>query len=222
MLIIPAIDIRGGRCVRLRQGDYNAETIFDADPVAAARRWLAAGAARLHVVDLDGARAGEPVHFDLVTAIARLGTPTQVGGGIRTAAAVARYRAAGLDRVVLGTAAVRDRPLVEALCRDHGDAIVVSLDTRDGLVATDGWTATSSMQAADLAAALTGLGVQRLRLHRYRPRRDPDGAELRGLAEVCRRRATAGDRLRRRRSGGAAGAAGAHGSGGGDRWARPL
>lgn len=161
MEIIPAIDIRGGRCVRLHQGNYNAETVFDADPVAAARRWLAAGASRLHVVDLDGARAGEPVHFDLVTAIARLGPPTQVGGGIRTAAAVARYRAAGLDRVVLGTAAVRDRPLVEALCRAHGAAIVVSLDTRDGLVAIDGWTATSSMQAEDLAAALVGLGVQR-------------------------------------------------------------
>lgn len=161
MQIIPAIDIRAGCCVRLRQGDYEAETVFDEDPVAAARRWIAAGASRLHVVDLDGARDGVPANFDLVVAISRLGPPVQVGGGIRSAETVARYRAAGLDRVVLGTAAVRDRPLIERLCREHGEAIVVSLDAREGRLATDGWTQTSSVQAVELASALVQAGVQR-------------------------------------------------------------
>ena len=162
MDIIPAVDILGGRCVRLLRGDYGAETVFDADPVAAARRWVQAGATRLHVVDLDGARSGEPVNFNLVAAIGRLGVPVQAGGGIRSAAAVARHRAAGIDRVVLGTAAVRDQALVEALCREHGEAIVVSLDAREGLVATDGWTQTSGLGVVDLAETLVGAGVRRL------------------------------------------------------------
>ena len=162
MEIIPAIDIRGGRCVRLRQGDYDAETVFDADPVAAAQRWIDAGAARLHAVDLDGARAGAPRHFDILSAIARLGTPLQVGGGIRSAATAARYREAGVDRLVLGTAAIRDLPLVEALCREHGAAIVVSLDARDGRLAADGWTTPTRIDVLALARTLADSGVPRL------------------------------------------------------------
>lgn len=161
MEIIPAIDIRGGRCVRLRQGDYDAETVFDDDPVAAAQRWVDAGATRLHVVDLDGARHGAPANFELVCAIARLGPPTQTGGGIRDAEAVARYLEAGLMRVALGTAAVRDVDLVARLARDHGDAVIVSLDARDGRVATDGWTETSDLDAIDLARRLVDVGVRR-------------------------------------------------------------
>jgi phosphoribosylformimino-5-aminoimidazole carboxamide ribotide isomerase len=161
MQIIPAIDIRGGRCVRLRQGDYDAETVFDDDPVAAAQRWVDAGAQRLHVVDLDGARDGAPANFDLVTAIAKLGLPTQTGGGIRDADTVRRYLDAGLDRVVLGTAAVRDANLIESLVADCGEALIVSLDARDGLIATDGWTETSDLQASDLAARLVAVGVRR-------------------------------------------------------------
>lgn len=161
MEIIPAIDIRGGRCVRLRQGDYDAETVFDDDPVAAAQRWVDAGATRLHVVDLDGARDGAPANFDLVCAIARLGPPTQTGGGIRDADTVARYLDAGLTRVALGTAAVRDLELVSRLARDNADAVIVSLDARDGRVATDGWTETSELDAIDLARRLVDVGVRR-------------------------------------------------------------
>jgi len=162
MEVIPAIDIRGGRCVRLRQGDYDAETVFDEDPVAAARRWVEAGAGRLHVVDLDGAKAGEPLNLGLVERIAALGVPTQVGGGIRSAETVNRYLGAGLARVVLGTSAVRDPSLVEGLAREFGEAIVVSIDARDGRVATDGWTSTSEMDAVELAQNLAGAGVRRL------------------------------------------------------------
>lgn len=161
MEVIPAIDIRGGRCVRLRQGDYDDETVFDDDPVAAAQRWIDAGATRLHVVDLDGAREGVAVNFDLIAAIAGLGPPVQTGGGIRRAETVARYRDAGVDRVVLGTAAVRDRALVEALCRDHAAAVVISLDAREGRVATDGWTETSEVEAVELALRLVEVGVRR-------------------------------------------------------------
>ncbi len=161
MEVIPAIDIRGGRCVRLRQGDYDDETVFDDDPVAAAQRWIDAGATRLHVVDLDGAREGVAVNFDLIAAIAGLGPPVQTGGGIRRAETVARYRDAGVDRVVLGTAAVRDRALVKALCRDHAAAVVISLDAREGRVATDGWTETSEVEAVELALRLVEVGVRR-------------------------------------------------------------
>ena len=161
MQIIPAIDIRDGRCVRLHQGRYDRETVFDDDPLAAAQRWVDAGATRLHVVDLDGARTGDPVNLPHVARIARLGPPVQCGGGIRDAATAARLLDAGVDRVILGTAAVHDALLVETLCRDHGDAIVVSLDARDGLVATDGWTRTSRLRAVDLAAQLEGAGVSR-------------------------------------------------------------
>jgi phosphoribosylformimino-5-aminoimidazole carboxamide ribotide isomerase len=162
MEVIPAIDIRGGRCVRLRQGDYDAETVFDDDPVAAARRWVEVGAGRLHVVDLDGAKSGEPVHSALVERIAALGVPTQVGGGIRSAETVDRYVGAGLARVVLGTSAVRDPGLVEELAARFGEAVVVSIDARDGRVATDGWTSTSEVDAVELAQRLAAVGVRRL------------------------------------------------------------
>ena len=166
MEIIPAVDIRGGHCVRLHQGDYAAETVFDDDPAAAARRWFEVGAPRLHVVDLDGARSGEPVQFDLVAAIIRAGTlasvPVQVGGGIRTVETVQRYIDVGVTRVILGTAAVRDAALVRQLCAAHGDAVVVSIDARDGYVAVAGWTETSEVRAVDLAHRLTDLGLERL------------------------------------------------------------
>jgi phosphoribosylformimino-5-aminoimidazole carboxamide ribotide isomerase len=161
MEIIPAIDIRGGRCVRLRQGDYSAETVFDDDPIAVAQRWLDAGASRLHVVDLDGARDGVPTNFDLIAAIAHLDVPVQTGGGIRTAETVGRYRDAGVHRVIIGTAAVADPSFVEQLCRDHGSAVVVSLDARNNRLATDGWTRTSNLDVVDFALELAEAGVQR-------------------------------------------------------------
>ena len=161
MEIIPAIDIRDGHAVRLHQGRFDAETMFDADPLDAARRWVEAGATRLHVVDLDGARTGRPANLEHVAAIAGLGPAVQCGGGIRDAASALRVLAAGVDRVILGTAAVADLAFVESVCRDHAAAVVVSLDARDGRVATDGWTRTSAVRAIDLAATLEGAGVRR-------------------------------------------------------------
>jgi phosphoribosylformimino-5-aminoimidazole carboxamide ribotide isomerase len=185
--IIPAIDIRGGRCVRLFQGRYDRETVFDSDPVDAARRWIDAGATRLHVVDLDGARSGDPVNLPHVARIAGLGPPVQCGGGVRDAARAGRLLDAGVDRVILGTAAVHDAALVEALCRDHPGAIVASLDARDGFVATDGWTRTSRVRAAELATALQELGVPRFvytDISRDGAMTEPNTAALGALVEV--------------------------------------
>lgn len=160
--IIPAIDIRGGRCVRLLQGDYNCETVYDADPVAVARRWAAAGAPRLHVVDLDAARSGAPVNAALIAAIARaVPVPLQAGGGIRSEAIARAYWEAGVDRVVLGTAAVRDVALVERLVALASERVVVAVDSRDGIVRVDGWTEAANVSALELVARMTALGVRR-------------------------------------------------------------
>ncbi len=160
--VIPAIDIRGGRCVRLLQGDYGRETVYDADPVAVARRWAAAGAPRLHVVDLDAARVGAPVNADMIAAIARaVPVPLQVGGGIRSEAVARAYWEVGVERVVLGTAAVRDTTLVAGLVACAPERVVVAVDARDGAVRVDGWTAATDLSALDLVARMTALGVRR-------------------------------------------------------------
>lgn len=160
--VIPSIDIRGGRCVRLRQGDYAAETVYDDDPLAVARRWVAQGARRLHLVDLDAARTGTPVHRDLIAAIVReAGIPVQVGGGIRDAATARAYLEMGVARVVLGTAAVRDPDLVAWLVARDPEAVIVAVDARDGVVRTEGWTVTSAVTAVALAERMTALGVRR-------------------------------------------------------------
>jgi len=163
MEIIPAIDIRAGRCVRLTQGDYERETVFAEDPAAIARRWQDAGAQRLHVVDLDGAREGRPVNAAAIQRVlASVFLPVQVGGGIRELVAVQRYLEMGADRVILGTAAAKDRLFLgEALAR-HGDRIVVAVDAREGVVVAEGWRETTALKAVDLAQELTGLGVQRI------------------------------------------------------------
>jgi phosphoribosylformimino-5-aminoimidazole carboxamide ribotide isomerase len=162
MLVIPAIDLRGGRCVRLYQGDYARETVVGDDPVAMARHWQAAGARLLHVVDLDGARAGRPVQLDLVGRIcAALAIPVELGGGLRTAGDVAAALAAGVARVILGTAALEEPALVTALLARHGpECIVLGLDARDGRVASRGWLATSEVAAVDLARAMAAAGVR--------------------------------------------------------------
>lgn len=163
MEIIPAIDIRGGRCVRLEQGDYERETVFDSDPVAAARRWQAAGARRLHVVDLDGARDGRPGNEDAIRAILNSSAvPVQVGGGIRDIAAIQRYVEAGAGRVILGTAAVKDQTTLINAVTLFRERIVVGVDARDGLVATEGWLETSTLPATDLVKQLSELGVTRI------------------------------------------------------------
>ena len=144
MILYPAIDIRGGQAVRLLQGDYERETAYDADPVDAARRWAGDGAEFLHVVDLDGAKAGAPQNLEAVRRIAAaVECPIQVGGGLRDAASVDAVLAAGAARVVIGTAALRDPEFLDRALDAHGERVVVSLDTRGGMVSLAGWTETS-------------------------------------------------------------------------------
>jgi phosphoribosylformimino-5-aminoimidazole carboxamide ribotide isomerase len=160
--VIPAIDLRDGRCVRLVQGDYDRETVFSDDPIAVARRWAEEGAPRLHIVDLDGAREGRPVNDEIVRGIIEaVDLPVQVAGGVRDLGAVEGWLAAGAERVVLGTAALRDPDLVAEACRRHGERIVVSIDARDGVVAVEGWREATSEQAEALLPRLAALGVQR-------------------------------------------------------------
>ncbi len=162
MEIIPAIDLRGGRCVRLFQGDYDRETVFSDDPVATAQRWTDEGAPRLHVVDLDGAREGRPVNDAAVRAIiAAVPVPVQVAGGVRDLDAIERWLASGADRVVLGTAAVRDPALAAQAARRHGERLVVSVDGRDGYFAAQGWREQTDQRVEDLLRRFFELGVQR-------------------------------------------------------------
>ncbi len=162
--MIPAIDLKGGRCVRLRQGRMDAETVFDDDPVAVAGRWIEAGADRLHLVDLDGATQGEPAHEATIHAIAHAypDTPLQIGGGIRSRETVLRYLEAGVAYVIVGTRAVREPALVEALCQELPGHVCVGLDARGGYVATDGWQQTSQVPAVELAQRFGQAGVSAL------------------------------------------------------------
>jgi phosphoribosylformimino-5-aminoimidazole carboxamide ribotide isomerase len=163
MELIPAIDIKNGRCVRLFQGDFAQETVYGDDPAAVALRWVDQGATRLHLVDLDGARAGQPVNAELISTIARaVPIPVQVGGGLRSAAHVEQLLEAGAARVILGTAAVRDPELVAQLAQRFGDAIIVGVDARDGLVATEGWLDTATIRATDLVDRMAAVGVRRV------------------------------------------------------------
>ncbi|HET6572729.1 MAG TPA: 1-(5-phosphoribosyl)-5-[(5-phosphoribosylamino)methylideneamino]imidazole-4-carboxamide isomerase [Fimbriiglobus sp.] len=152
MLIYPAIDIRDGRCVRLVQGDYSRETVFSDDPVVMARRWVEQGADRLHLVDLDGAKAGRPVNGPVVRRIVEsVNVPCQLGGGIRSEGDLGEVLAWGVRWVVLGTRALQDPAWVRSAAEQHPGRIVLGLDARDGLVATDGWLNTSQVKATDLA-----------------------------------------------------------------------
>ncbi len=161
MILYPAIDILDGRAVRLVQGDFDRATEYAADPLEAARGWAAAGAARLHVVDLDGARSGAPVNLDAVRAIvAETGLPVALGGGLRTAEAITDALGAGVERVVLGTAAFRDPDLLDAAIGAHGERVAVSIDVRHGSVATAGWTQTASLDAVTAAVRLGERGVR--------------------------------------------------------------
>jgi phosphoribosylformimino-5-aminoimidazole carboxamide ribotide isomerase len=162
MEVIPSIDLKGGRCVRLYQGDYAKETVFSNDPVGTAQRWESLGAPRLHVVDLDGAASGEPQHLTVIARIAAtLRIPVQVGGGIRQMEMIEQYVKAGIKRVVLGTAAVENPKLVEEACLAFGDAIVLGVDARDGFVAVRGWQDKTAVSAADLIKQMEALGARR-------------------------------------------------------------
>jgi len=163
MDIIPAIDIRGGRCVRLYQGDYSKETVFSEDPVAVALEWQAQGARWLHLVDLDGASRGEPVNLPTIEAIVRqVRISVEVGGGIRSESTVSWLLGLGVKRVILGTVAVENPDLVAGLCRKFGEAVVVGIDARDGYVATRGWLKGTDITALELGRKMAGLGVRRL------------------------------------------------------------
>jgi phosphoribosylformimino-5-aminoimidazole carboxamide ribotide isomerase len=151
VLILPAIDLRGGQCVRLRQGDYAQETVFDADPAAVARRWVEQGATWLHIVDLDGARAGQPINGASVRAIVQAGVPCQLGGGIRTEADLNEVFGWGVQRVVLGTRALQDADWCATMCRQFPGRVALGIDARDGRVATEGWLHTSDISALALA-----------------------------------------------------------------------
>ena len=158
--VFPAIDLRGGRCVRLVQGDFGREKEYDADPIHRAREWERRGAHALHVVDLDGAREGRPAQLDLVGEIARsVGIPVQVGGGLRTLEDLRSAREAGASRVVVGTSAVEERDLRLRAIDELGPDLLVAVDARDGVVATRGWMSSSGIGVLDLAEELASDGV---------------------------------------------------------------
>ena len=162
MLILPAIDIREGRCVRLYQGRLEDETVYSTDPVAVARGWVERGASWLHVVDLDGAFAGRPRNLEVVTAIIKAaGVPVQVGGGIRSLESLAAMIAAGAARVVLGTVAITSPEVVTAAVERFGEQVVVGIDSRAGMVAIEGWEATVARGAVEFAQSMATLGVKR-------------------------------------------------------------
>jgi phosphoribosylformimino-5-aminoimidazole carboxamide ribotide isomerase len=162
MEIIPAIDLKDGNCVRLYQGDYEQETIFSTDPVEVALEWQSLGAPRLHIVDLDGAAAGEPRNLDTITQIAStVWLSIQLGGGIRTSEAAERVLRAGVDRIILGTAAIENTGLVEEICHRFGDAVIIGIDARNGYVATQGWRKLTTTTAAELVQSMAALGAKR-------------------------------------------------------------
>jgi phosphoribosylformimino-5-aminoimidazole carboxamide ribotide isomerase len=162
MLLIPAIDLKDGRCVRLRQGDMQSETIFSEDPVAMARYWVAQGARRLHIVDLNGARSGRPINEAVVRKIiAAVGAevPIQLGGGLRDLDIIERYIDDGVGFVVIGTAAVKNPGFLHDACSAFGGHVIVALDAKDGKVATDGWSKLTGHDVVDLARKFQDYGV---------------------------------------------------------------
>jgi phosphoribosylformimino-5-aminoimidazole carboxamide ribotide isomerase len=163
MLILPAIDLRAGKCVRLLRGDYAQETVYGDDPVAMGRRWVAAGATFLHVVDLDGALQGQAVNGAAIAGLcSSLAIPIQVGGGVRTVERAGVLLGMGVDRVIFGTAALEEPSVVADACRRFAGRVAVGIDARDGKVAVKGWTETSGVAAVDLALRMQDAGAARI------------------------------------------------------------
>lgn len=161
MIILPAIDLKDGKCVRLRQGKAEDVTVYSDDPVAQALSWLAQGAEQLHVVDLDGAFQGEPRHEETIARIVRaIGIPVEVGGGLRTDAHIERVLKAGVARAIIGTRALESLAALEALTGRFGDKIAVGIDARDGFVQVKGWVETTGTRAVDLAKQVESAGVR--------------------------------------------------------------
>lgn len=161
MLIIPAIDLKDGKCVRLKQGRMEDDTVFSDNPVATAQHWVNEGARRLHLVDLNGAFAGTPIHKPVVEAIckAQPELPIQIGGGIRSLETIQHYLEAGVSFVIIGTKAVQDPNFVEQACKQFAGHIIVGIDAKDGMVATDGWANVTNVKATDLAKRFADAGV---------------------------------------------------------------
>lgn len=161
MLILPAIDLKDGKCVRLKQGRMEDNTVFGDDPVAMATSWVEKGARRLHLVDLNGAFDGEPTHKKVVTDIAKAHPelPIQIGGGIRTLATIEHYLQAGVSYCIIGTKAVEDPDFVEKACQSFAGSIIVGIDAKDGMVATHGWANVTDVKATDLAKRFADAGV---------------------------------------------------------------
>lgn len=161
MILFPAIDIRGGKCVRLIQGDYDQEIVYNDSPTAMAKEWQRQGAEYIHVVDLDGAKTGNSLNREAIEQIAgAVSIPVQVGGGIRSMDIVDTHIACGVSRVIIGTAAIADKQFLNDAVAKYGDKIAVSIDAWNGLVATDGWTETSDVKAVDLLLELVEIGVK--------------------------------------------------------------
>ena len=161
MIIFPAIDILKGKCVRLIQGDYNQEKVYGDSPVAMAKKWEEKGAEYIHIVDLDGAKSGDSINKSVIKEIAEnVNIPIQVGGGIRSLDIISFYLNSGVSRVIIGTAAIQDPEFLKEAVNQYGDKIAVSLDARNGFVATDGWTDTSEVKAIDLVKQLEQIGVK--------------------------------------------------------------
>ncbi len=161
MMVIPAVDIKGSRCVRLYQGRMDDETVYGDDPVAMAKKWESHGAALLHIVDLDGAVGARPVNRDVISGIVEaLAIPCELGGGIRDMATIEAYLDMGLDRIVLGTAAVKNAELVSEACNKFSGRIVVGIDAKGGRVAVEGWTETTDITAVGLAQRFEDMGVR--------------------------------------------------------------
>ena len=161
MLIIPAIDLRNGKCVRLLQGRADAETVFSDDPVAMAVKWENKGARFLHLVDLDGAFTGAQKNLSVVKEIANaVSIPVELGGGIRDQEAVERVLQVGIQRAILGTSALKNPVFAAAMCREYGDRIAVGIDAKDGMVATHGWTEVAEKSAVDFAVEMEQVGVK--------------------------------------------------------------
>ncbi|MBB5336326.1 1-(5-phosphoribosyl)-5-[(5-phosphoribosylamino)methylideneamino]imidazole-4-carboxamide isomerase [Pectinatus brassicae] len=163
MLVIPAIDIRGGKCVRLFRGDFSKETVFSDSPAQMAKKWMDMGARYLHLVDLDGALAGKPQNIATVKdIIAAVDIPVELGGGIRTLEDIENILSIGVDRVILGSVAVHDPQLVKAACEKFGEKIVVGIDAKEGIVAVEGWEVSGNMAAQELAKRMAAVGVKNI------------------------------------------------------------
>jgi phosphoribosylformimino-5-aminoimidazole carboxamide ribotide isomerase len=186
VILYPAIDILGGRTVRLVEGDYERETTYDADPVDAANRWADEGSHYLHVVDLDGARSGKPENLEVVRRIAdSVPFPIQVGGGLRDEKCVSNVLRAGAERVVIGTAALRDPRFLQQMLDRHGERVAVSVDARGGNVSLAGWTETSRVPATEVVAELSTRGVARFIFTPIEVDGTLQGPGLRELATVA-------------------------------------